>query len=372
MERDEGRDAAARSAIPALARAEAFCAAYSLQLPIVMAPMAGACPPALAAAVARAGGLGSGGMTGDTPDGIERWVRTVRAASNGAFMLNLWVPDPQPHPDPEHVEAVRRFLDGWTGERRAEAASFSKPDFEAQCDAVIAAAPPVVSSIMGLFDADRVARFRDARIRWWATVTTVSEAEAAAAAGADAIIAQGMEAGGHRGAFDAAAGEAQLVGLASLVPAVADAVDVPVVAAGGIADGRGVAAALLLGASAVIVGTALLRSPEAAIPTAWADALGHARAESTTTTRAFSGRLGRSLRTAYVEAAAAPEAPRPAPFPVQLGLTASMRSAAAQANDLSRLSAWAGQSAALSRAEPAGDIVKRLWDEATAQLGVQL
>ncbi len=359
----------ARHSIPALTRAKTFCEAYGLRLPVVMAPMAGACPPALAAAVSRAGGMGAGGMTGDTPDGIDRWAKTVRASGNGAFMLNLWVPDPPPKRDPVHEQEVRRSLEDW-GARPPETWSDAQADFEAQCDAVVAAGPPVVSSIMGLYPPDVVTRFRDAGIRWWATVTTVFEAEEAAAAGADAIIAQGMEAGGHRAAFDAAKGEIQLVGLSSLVPSIVDAVPVPVVAAGGIADGRGVASALVLGASAVIVGTALLRSPEAAIPSAWADALAHARPEDTTTTRAFSGRLGRSLRTRYVEAAGACEAPTPAPFPIQRSLTATMRATAAEANDLDGMSAWAGQSAALARAEPAGDIVQRIWIEATAKFGI--
>lgn len=158
--------------------------------------------------------------------------------------------------------------------------------------------------------------------------------------------------------------------LFSLVPSVADAVPVPVIVAGGIADGRGVASALVLGALAVIVGTALLRTPEAAIPSAWADALADARPEDTMTTRAFSGRLGRSLRTRYARDAAAPDAPAPAPFPVQRSLTAPMRAAAAEANDLDGMSAWAGQSAALARAEPAGDIVQRIWTEAKAALGL--
>jgi nitronate monooxygenase len=141
-----------------------------------------------------------------------------------------------------------------------------------------------------------------------------------------------------------------------------------VVATGGIADERGVAAALLLGASAVQIGTALLRSPEAKIATAWADAIGRARPEDTLLTRAFSGRPGRSLATAYAAAATSPEAPEAAPYPVQRGLTQAMRDKAARDNDIDRLQAWAGQSAGLARAEPAGEIVRRLWEGAKALL----
>jgi nitronate monooxygenase len=146
-------------------------------------------------------------------------------------------------------------------------------------------------------------------------------------------------------------------------------VRVPVVATGGIADARGVAAALVLGASAVQIGTGFLRSPEAAIAPAWAQALGQAAPEDTAVTRAFSGRAGRGLATDYVRAAAAPEAPAPAPYPVQRALTAAMRAAAQRDGDIQRMQAWAGQSAGLARAEPAADIVARLWQETLSLLG---
>jgi nitronate monooxygenase len=206
-------------------------------------------------------------------------------------------------------------------------------------------------------------------IAWFATVTTVAEARAVTAAGADAIIAQGAEAGGHRGAFDAAMAERQQIGLMALLPAIADAVDVPVVAAGGIADARGIAAALLLGASAVQIGTGFLRCPEAKIAPAWADALATTRPEDTMVTRAFSGRPGRSLATDYVVAAAAADAATPAPYPVQRGLTAALRSAGQKEGDVHRMQAWAGQSAALAQPMPAGALVESLWEGARALLG---
>jgi nitronate monooxygenase len=155
-----------------------------------------------------------------------------------------------------------------------------------------------------------------------------------------------------------------MVGLFSLLPAVADAVRVPVVATGGIADGRGVAAAMMLGASAVQIGTGFLRCPEANIHPAWADALARTAPEDTMVTRAFSGRAGRSIATAYVRAAADPRAPVPAPYPVQRGLTQAMRSAAMREGDVERMQAWAGQSAMLARAEPAGDLVRQMWKDA--------
>ncbi len=264
--------------------------------------------------------------------------------------------------------AVRRFLANWGPEVAQQAGDVTPPNFEAQCEAMLEVAPPIISSIMGLYPERFVARMKSNEIKWFATVTTVNEAKTAESAGADVIVAQGMEAGGHRGAFDATKAEARMVGLFSLLPTVVDAVKVPVVATGGIADGRGVAAALLLGASAVQVGTAFLRCPEAKIAKAWADAIGRTAPEETMITRAFSGRPGRSLATAYVRAAAAPTAPSPAPYPVQRGLTQAMRDAAAKENDIERIQAWAGQSASLARTDPAGEVVRSLWEEAQALL----
>ena len=190
----------------------------------------------------------------------------------------------------------------------------------------------------------------------------------AEAVGADVIVAQGAEAGGHRGAFDADKAERQLVGLFALLPAIVDAVRVPVVATGGIADGRGVAAVFALGASAAQIGTAFLRCPEARTNQAWADALATTAPEDTMVSRVFSGRPGRSIATNYTRAATARDAPLPAPYPVQRALTAAMRAAGSKAGDINRMQAWAGQSAAMARAEPAGDVVRRVWDDAEALL----
>ena len=354
-----------------LDRAEAFCQRFGLRIPILMAPMAGACPPALAAAVASAGGMGGCGALLMSPDAIRAWAADVRAASNGPFQLNLWIPDPPPARDPEHEAQLRGFLAGWGPEPPAEAGDISLPDFAAQCEALLEVGPAAISSIMGVFPSEFVARMKARRIAWWATATTLAEAKAAAEAGADVIVAQGMEAGGHRGAFDPADAERALVGLFALVPAVADAVDVPVVATGGIADARGVAAALALGASAAQVGTGFLRAPEAALNPAWAAALAATAPEATMVTRAFTGRPGRSLANAYAKAFAAADAPSPAPYPVQRGLTRGMAMEAARAGDSSRMQAWAGQSAALASDRPAGEIAQSFWDGARALLGGQ-
>jgi len=333
-----------------------------------MAPMASACPPSLAIAIANAGALGGCGALMMQPEAIRKWAADVRAGTNGGFQFNLWIPDPPPKRDAAAEAAMRDFLANWGPPVPPEASNVVLPDFQTQCDALLEASPAIVSSIMGLYSDRFVARMKTKGIKWFATVTTASEAKTAERAGADAIIAQGMEAGGHRSAFDVTQAETRMVGLFSLISGVADVVNIPVVATGGIADGRGIAAALVLGASAVQIGTAFLRCPEAKIPSAWADAIGKAAPEDTVITRTMTGRPARSIATDYVRAAMAPTAPTPAPYPVQRGLTQPMREAAAKDNDVSRMQAWAGQSARLARAEPAGEVVQRLWQETQALL----
>ena len=346
------------------ARAAAFCRRFGLKHPVLLAPMAGACPPALSIAVIRAGGLGACGALLMAPAAIVEWADAVRAGTAGPdagpFQINLWVPDPAPARDAAHEQALCDFLAGYGPAVTPAAGDARPPDFAAQCEALLAARAPIVSSVMGLLPPAFVQRLKAAGVAWWANVSTVAEALAAEAAGADVVVAQGMEAGGHRGCFDARLAEAQQVGLFALLPAVADAVRIPVVATGGIADARGVAAAFALGASAVQVGTGLLRTPEAALPTAWADALARTAPEDTRITRAFSGRAGRGIATGFVQAAAAPGAPPPAPYPVQRGLTAAMRTQAVADGDVQRMQAWAGQSARLAPALPAADVIARL------------
>ncbi len=352
----------------ALQRAQAFAQRLQLRVPVLMAPMAGVPAVSLATEVARAGGLAALGALLLDAAAIADWVARFRAGGGGPLQINLWVPDPVPRRDAAHEARVREFLGRHGPPVAPDAGDALLQDFGAQCQALLRARPTAVSSIMGLYPAPFVAQLKAAGILWFANVTTVAEAKAAEAAGADVIVAQGAEAGGHRGAFDATRARQQAVGLLALLPQVVDAVRLPVVATGGIADARGAAAALLLGASAVQIGTGLLRCPEAGLAPAWAAVLDGLAPEDTQLTRAFSGRWGRALASDYVRAAAAPDAPEPAPYPVQRGLTAGLRKAAEAAGDVQRMQAWAGQGAGLARALPAHALVASIWADTCALL----
>jgi nitronate monooxygenase len=351
-----------------LERAQAFARGLGIRVPILLAPMAGACPTSLSIAVANAGGMGACGALLMPPDAICSWAEEFRAESKGEFQINLWIPGRPVVRNEDEEARQREFLGKWGPPVAAEMGESVLPDFDAQCAAMLDARPKVISSIMGVYDAAFVAELKARGILWFAAATTVEEARAAERAGADAVVAQGMEAGGHRGSFRTEDAEAQMVGLMALVPQVVDAVQVPVIAAGAIADGRAIAAALTLGASAVQIGTGFLRCPEAKLNAAYAERLGRTEAHETRLTRAFTGRPGRSIATRYVAAASGPDAPPPAPYPHQRGYTRPMREDAARAGDTERMQVWAGQAAKLAQARAAGELTLKLWGDAIGYL----
>lgn len=347
-------------------RAKGFAASMGAASPVFLGPMAGACPVSLSVAVANGGGMGACGALLMPPDSIRQWVADFRAQTDGPFQLNLWIPDAAPVRDKQNENALRAFLGQWGPEVDETATTATPPDFTAQCEAMLTAEPTVISSIMGVFSEDYVARMKAKNIKWFATASTVSEAVLAQTAGADVIVAKGAEAGGHSAAFDPDKAILQGVGLVSLVPAIVDAVDLPVIATGGIADKRTALAALMLGASAVQIGTGYLRAPETGIATAWADAIGETWPEDTILTRAFSGRAGRAIATKYALAMEASDAPANAPYPVQRALTQAMRDCATKENNIDCIQAWAGQSARLSQSISATEITRNLWRDIQA------
>jgi len=337
-----------------------------LPIPIIQAPMVGASTFEMVVAVSRAGALGSFGAGAMSPDQIEAEVRRVRAATDRPFGVNLFVLEPAT-PGADEVDAAIDRLRPWYArlglDPPAPPNSFA-PDFQAQFAALLRAAPPLASFTFGLIRAEQVAALKAAGCYVVGTATTVAEARAWAEIGADAISAQGAEAGGHRGAFLKSA-EASLIGTFALVGTVRQAVDLPVIAAGGIMDGRGVAAALALGAAAAQMGTAFLLTDQSGASGAWQKALREAPDDPTRLTRALTGRFARGVETELMSTMRPVEANVPA-YPVQNRLTQPLRAAGAQAGDAQVLSLWAGQAVNQAGAGDAGELVTRWWSEAGA------
>jgi nitronate monooxygenase len=326
--------------------------------------MAAASTPQLAAAVTNAGGLGSLGCAAMPPEQVRKDVEAVRALTDGPFNLNFFVHD-EPTLDAESIEKARTRIEPYYTESGLDdvpEVSVPFPSFnEAKLEVLLELRPPVISFHFGLPEPEAVTALKAAGAVILSSATTVAEARSLAEAGADAIVAQGQEAGGHRGTF-AEPFDDGMVGTIALVPQVVDAVDVPVIAAGGIADGRGVAAAFDLGASGVQIGTAYLLCPESAADDTYRAALRDGRDDLTRVTRAISGRPARSLRNRLIDEMADHQ-DEVAPFPSQMSLTAPLRNA--YRNDPSQLrSLWSGQAVGLNREVSASDLTLALVDEA--------
>ena len=341
-----------------------------LRHPLIQAPMAGgATTPELVAAVSNAGALGSFAAATLSPAAMREGVARVRQLTERPFNVNLFVLD-EPAPSDDEVARAQARLDPLRAELGlppgGRPARFCE-DNRAQLETLIELAPPVVSFTFGLLDAATVARLHAAGSLVIGTATTVAEACAWEAVGADLICAQGCEAGGHRGTFLGDPQQAS-IGLMALLPQVAAAVQVPVIAAGGLMDGRGIAASLLLGAQAAQLGTAFLCCPESGIPPIWKEAILAAGDDSTRLTRAFSGRYARGIANDFMRRFAAEEQQVPA-YPVQNALTADIRQAATRQGRAEYLSLWAGQGAGMARALPAAELVRVLMDELAACAG---
>ena len=335
-----------------------------IEHPIIQAPMAGGGSTVeLVAAVGRAGGIGFLGCAYSTPDAIRQAAADVSPRTDRPFGLNLFAPQP---PDGSGGEASRvldvlREVHLELGLEPPSVPEAGGIDFGEQLEAVLDVGAPAFSFTFGLLPASAIDELHTRNIVVLGTATTVDEAIALEQAGVDAIVAQGSEAGAHRGTF-AASFEAAMIGTLALVPQVVDAVDVPVVASGGIMDGRGVAAALTLGAHAAQLGTAFLTCDEAGIPAAHKAAILEAREDQTRITRAFSGRPARGIINRLMSAMDR-DPTVILPFPLQNAVTRPARTAAAEQGRAEFLSLWAGQGVRMARALPAETLVRQIAEE---------
>lgn len=334
-----------------------------IEHPIIQAPMAGATTPEMAAAASNAGALGSLGCATFLPERTKAEARATQELTNHSINLNFFVHKP-PRPDNARARRARERLAGWyeklaAGEvPPAEATLFP---FDADmCEAVLEVSPKVISFHFGLPEESLVRRLKDAGIVILSSATSVEEARWLEAHGADAVIAQGYEAGGHSGWF-LDRGPAQVAGTMALVPRIADAVKLPVIAAGGIADGRGIAAALMLGADGVQIGTAFLNTPESMVPDVHKQALLAATGDDTMYTTAFSGRAARTVVNDFAaEMAEVDEWPD---FPIGNSLTGPLRKASAQAGVPDAVSLWSGQAVGLNRETTTAELIRSLVEE---------
>ena len=341
-----------------MARSE-FLQRLGIAHPIIQAPMGGGfTPPDLVAAVSNAGALGSLGAPYLSPAQITEAAEKIRALTDRPFTVNLFAGGyaAPSHIDPAPMLALLGEVHEKLGIPPPVLPPLSPSPFEAQLEAVLAARPKVFSFTFGIPDAGSIARLKQQGIVILGTATTVGEAQLLAAVGVDAVVAQGEEAGAHRGTF-AGPFEDAMVPTLDLVEAIARTVNIPVVASGGLMEGREIAAALKRGAIAVQLGTAFLACPECGAPAAHKRALLEAGQDTTVITRAFSGRQARGLRNAFIDAV---KPDMILPFPQQNDLTRPMRGAAAKKDQPDYLSLWAGRGVARIRQMPAAELVRSL------------
>lgn len=340
-----------------------LCDLLKIDHPIIQAPMAGSATPELACAVCNAGGLGSLGCGVMTLDEVRSAAAAMRAGTNRPFNLNFFVGD-APQTDRAVLDSARERLKPWyemfeLGEPPRDLPDLGPGFDDARLEALLEIKPAVVSFHFGVPDDDAIAALKDSGILLISSATTVAEARTLEARGMHAVIAQGWEAGGHRGSHrptEPGAG----VGTFALVPQVADAVSVPVIAAGGVGDGRGIAAAFALGASGVQIGTAFLSCPEAGTDAARRALLRHAGDSETMVTDAISGRAARAVHSRFAEEMEKSRERLPA-FGHMFALTGPILQAAPDADASFHLY---GQAAGLNRDLPAADLLQCLIDEA--------
>ena len=346
-----------------------FTRRLKLDLPIVQGPFgSGLSAVDLVVAVSEGGGLGSFGVHHLDGAGIRAIDAQIRARTARAYALNLWIPlgdSDDPRMTDEQWRAACELLRPYFDELRvalpARPARFG-PYYQEQIETLLELRPPVFSFVFGVPSVEVLERCRSAGIATLGAATTPAEASVLEDAGVDMIVASGFEAGGHRVSFLREPEEC-LTGTLALIPQVVDTVKVPVIAAGGIADGRGIASALKLGAAAAQIGTAFLACEESNASPLHRARLFSEDARRTTLTRAFTGRLARSIHNDFIDALRGKESIL-APYPVQAWLTAQFKTAALAANRADVMSLWAGQGAPLLKHRRARMLLASLTAEA--------
>ncbi|WP_058302744.1 NAD(P)H-dependent flavin oxidoreductase [Gorillibacterium timonense] len=348
-----------------------------IRYPLLQAGMIGAARADLAAAVSMAGGLGTLGAAGMNADELHREMKAIRLKTNCPYSVNLHIPMKEVLPDEGRLEEVCELLQPYWEELglqplnalasvRREAA-YKQALFEEQLAVILEESVPIVSFSYGVLDNDWIDRLKHRGIKLIGTATTVSEGAHLEHQGVDLVVGQGSEAGGERATFLGAAEQAA-VGTIALTPLLADALHVPVIAAGGVMDGRGIAAALALGAAGVQLGTAFLTCPESDASRRTKEALLTSMEESTVLTRSYTGRYARTIRNKFI-ADLSDEDHRLLPYPYQEALTRPIREAAEEQERVSCMAVWSGQaSRLLTRELPAGDLVRRLVKETDVAL----
>lgn len=332
--------------------------------PILQAPMAGVATPALAAAVSTAGGLGALGIGTSACAEARAAIRATRALTDRPFNVNLFCHAPATRDPQREADWIAHLAPLFTDLGAAAPASLAEiyPSFQtdtAMFHMLLEERPPIISFHFGLPPPDRIAAFRAAGITLLATATTLAEAQAIAAAGIDGIVAQGIEAGGHRGMFDPAAADERL-STAVLLRLLVRRQALPVIAAGGIMDGAGIRAALDLGAVAAQLGTAFILCPESAANADYRARLQGPQAAQTRLTAVLSGRPARGIVNRLITHGEAAGAPPPAAYPVAYDIAKQLNAAAGARGDAGCAAHWAGQGAPLARAMPAARLVETL------------
>ena len=343
-----------------------------ISIPIIQAPMAGVSTPDMAAAVSNAGGLGSISVGATDADGARDMIAATRARTDRAFNVNLFVhatARPDPMREAHWIDALRPVFAQYDAQPPAALRTIytSFADDDAMLAVLLDTAPRVVSFHFGLPAADRIAALKQAGCLLLASATSVEEARAAKAAGVDMVVAQGWEAGGHRGVFDPAARDDQ-IGTMALTRLLVVRADMPVIAAGGIMDGGGISAALNLGAVAAQLGTAFIACPESSADAGYRQALASVAAEHTVMTRAISGRPARCLSNRFTQWGAG-DVPDPPDYPIAYDAGKALNLAAKAAGEPGYGAQWAGQGAPLSRSMPAAELVALLHREAIEARG---